>query len=174
MTAYVGGLRARLIRESVYRTLYSSLDALGWFDDVPNRLPVTFEPTSVDIEERVEKNTASMTDWDTTETPEEMGSDLAEHRWTYYVDFFAENDAVGIHFATDVKDILSGRMTAIGRVRPTASVYDFTAATPTEIFTVGFERILVDRPENYRKPWTRFQRSIRFDVVDHYENDEDS
>lgn len=169
---YVGGLRARLIRDSIYRTLNSGLTELGWFDSGRSHLPIHFEPTSIDDSQAVEKNTAALADWDTTERPDELGSLLAEHRHTYYVDFYAENDAIGVHFMTDVKDILGGRMPSIGRSEPTITVYDWTQATPPAIFTVSVENIIIDRPMMPSKPWHRFMRTVRFEIVDHYSTDD--
>jgi hypothetical protein len=71
----------------------------------------------------------------------------------------------------DLKDILAGRMSSIGRSAPIISVVDYTIATPAEIFVVQIENVLVDRPEVFTFQWQRHQRSVRFEVVDNYTDD---
>ncbi len=171
---YVGGLRGRLIRESIYQAVNTALDDLGWFDAGRKHTPIQFIPTGVDDNENIDKNVLVLADWDLADFPEEMGSDLAEHRTTYYLDFYAEDDAIGLHMGQDLRDIMAGRITAIGRNAPRVDVYDWTMATPSVIFTVQIEDILIDRPEVFERPWQRFLRSVRFDVVDYYGNDEDA
>lgn len=170
---YVGGLRARLVHESIYRGIYDALDELGWFDTDRNHLPVQFLSTGVADEEKVAKNTAALTVFDVSELAEEMGSNLTENRWTYYVDFYAENEAIGTHFITDIKDIVGGRFPSISRDGPYFDVWDYTQATPTQIFTVQIEEVMTDRPSVYERPWQRYFRVCRFDVIDVYGDEND-
>lgn len=170
---YVGGLRARLVHESIYRGIQDALDGLGWFDAGRNHADVQFLPAGVDDEETVPKNTAALTAFDVDETEEEMGSLLTENRWTYYVDFYAENEAIGTHFIGDIKDIVGGRMPSIGRDRPHFPVYDYTQATPTLLFYVEVEGVIVDRPSVYERPWHRTLRVCRFDIIDSYGTEDD-
>lgn len=173
MTIYVGGLRARLIRESTYQAVYDALETIGWFDSGRRHSPISFLPTGVDDSENVALNTAALADWDITEEEDEMGSLMSEHRQVYYVDFYAEDDAVGMDFSTDVKDILAGRMPSIGRGAPRIEVYDYTQATPPVIFTVGVENVAIDRPSVFERPWQRYFRTVRFELVDTYGRDDD-
>lgn len=170
---YVGGLRARLIHEAVYQGINDALTDLGWFDSGRNHSTVTFLSTGVDDEETVEKNTAALTAFSVVEAEEEMGSLLTENRWTYYVDFYAENEAIGTHFITDIKDIVGGRMPSVSRDRPHFDVYDYTQATPTHLFYVEVEDIILDRPSVYERPWHRYLRICRFDIVDSYGTEDD-
>lgn len=168
---YVGGLRARLIKESIFQTVHDSLDALGWFDTGRKHTPITFSDTTVPDSDSVQKNTLVLNDWDASELEGEMGSLFTEFRSIYYLDFYAESDAIGVHMSQDLKDILAGRMSSIGRSSPTISVVDYTIATPAEIFVVQIENIFVDRPEVFTFQWQRHQRSVRFEVVDNYTDD---
>lgn len=172
MTAYVGGLRARLVHDSVYRMLYNALDALGWFDVTSSRSTVQFnsEPLAPDIE--VPFNTVALADEDDRGEEIELGSQLQDLRWQMYVDFFGENDAISLHLIRDVKDILQGRMPSIGRSRPVVDVYDWTLATPVAIFSVDIEDVFTDKARDFPQPWLRAWRSCGFTVVDTY-NDED-
>lgn len=165
---YVGGLRARLIHESIYKAILEALTALGWFDPGRNHSPIQFLSTGVETHENVTVNTAALADWDITEVDQELGSHLSGVRHTYFVDFYAENDAVGIHFSQDVKDLIGGRMASVGRTDPSFVIYDYQQATPPEIFTVFVENIVVDRPSTFSRPWQRYFRTVGFTVLDYY------
>lgn len=167
--AYVGGLRARLIRDSVFRMIRDSLDSLNWLDPAPlTHKPITMKAADVPMNEEIAPNTIALADEDTSESEYELGSNMSEHRWTFYVDFYAENDTIGLHLINDVKAILGGRMPSIGRRSPSCDIYDYTQATPPRIFTVEIEDILLDRGHDFPQPWLRYWYSCRFEVVDHY------
>lgn len=168
--AYVGGLRARLIRDSVYRALYNALDDLGWFNPSASHSPVTFPANSFPPDVEVPINTIGLVDDREFSEPIELGSILSERAWTMMVDFFGEDDALSLHLIRDVKDILEGRMPSIGRNEPIIDVYDFTdsALSPPKIFTVEIEDVRVDKAHDFPQPWMRFWRSCEFLVVDAY------
>lgn len=170
---YAGGLRVRLIKESVYNMINDALDDLGWFDSDRKHSPVQFLPSIVPDNEAVPLNTAALSNLDMYENDWEMGTMLAEHRWSLYVDFFGENDAVATHFIHDVKDIVGGRMPSVGRSKPIVVVYDYSVATPTEIFTCDIENVRVDRATVFERQFQRFWFSCRFDVLDYYGGDGD-
>lgn len=166
-----GGLRARLIRESLYQMLYTALDDKNWFDAVNNRTTVSFPPAAVDPQENIDLNTLALSDEDMDSEDVEMGSLLADHRWTFYVDFFAENAAIGLHLIRDVKDILEGRMESIGRTSPSFVVYDYRQATPPEIAVCQIENTFIDRAVNYQREFQKFWYVCRFEVLDRYANE---
>lgn len=168
MSNYVGGLRARLIRESVYQETRSALTALGWFDAGRRHLPIAYLDEAVPNNVEVDFNTAALSDESQTQNEEELGSNLAEHRWTFYVDFYGESDALSTHFTHDLRDILAGRFNSIGRTTATIPVYDWTMATPPQIFTVGVEDIVLDRAHNIPTPRRAHWYAVRFDIVDNY------
>lgn len=168
MSNYVGGLRARLIRESVYQEVRSALTDLGWFDGGRRHLPITFLDEGVPNSSEVEFNTAALSDESQIQIEDELGSNLAEHRWTYYIDFYGESDALSTHFVHDVRDILAGRFNSIGRITPTIPVFDWTMPTPPEIFYVAVEDIVIDRAHNFPSPRLAHWYAVRFDIVDSY------
>lgn len=174
MTIYVGGLRARLIKDSLYNMIHASLDDLGWFDTGRGHQAIAMRATKVENEEEIPLNTLAVCDEDFGSFDTEMGSKMADHSWTFYADFYAENEAVGLHMIRDIKDILEGRMSAISRSRPTLDVYDYTQATPTAIFTCQIEDVLVDRAHDFPKPWQKFWFACRFSIEDTYGDDDDS
>lgn len=174
MTIYVGGLRQRLLRDSLYSTLQEALTDLGWFNSGRYHKPVTFRATSVPLNEEIQVNTVALSDESVDESDWEIGSLMAEHRTVFYVDVYAEDESVGTHIAGDVKAILGGRLTAIGRSSPTFQVLDLTLATPVPIFSCEIENITVDRAHDFPKTWQRFWYVVRFEVLDYYGSDNDS
>jgi hypothetical protein len=172
VTVYVGGLRQRLIQDSLWNMITNSLDALGWLDPGRPHEPLHLRPKPVPLDEEIQLNTLALSDENITERDEELGSLLAEHRQTFYVDFFAENESIGKHLINDIRAIIGGRFGSVGRTRPAFSVYDYTQATPTALFDCELEDIVVDRARDFPKPWQRFWYVCRFDVVDHYGDEE--
>lgn len=173
MTIYVGGLRARLIHDSLYNMVKTGLTDLGWFTAGREHLPLSTRSTAVQNDEEISLNTLVVSSEDTISKDDEMGSDMAEHRTTFYVDFYAENEVVGKHLIGDVRDILAGRMPSVGRSAPILPVYDYTQATPPVITTCELEDILVDRAHDFPKAFQKYWFACRVVVVDHYGNEND-
>lgn len=179
MTAVVGGLRNRLIRMSIYNTVNDALDALGWFDTGRFHRPISFIDGPVGNDSAVGAspiplNTLSLT-YDTIDGQDlEIGSNLSEETWTGFLDFYAENDALGMHVASDLRDILRGKMPSIGRGFPNVTVYDYRQATPPELFVCEFTGVVLDTAHNTIHPWQKHWYSVRFDVVDAYGDEEDA
>lgn len=168
MTEITGGLRARLIRDSIYHVLFDGLADLGWFDSGRQHRAISFPGTVVDQHTEIPMNTLALVDEDQSEVEGEMGSNLGDFRWTYYVDFYAEDDVIGKHLIYDVRDILAGRMVGVGRTDSSVAVLDYTLATPTQVFVVQLEDIIVDRAHDFPKPWQRNWYACRFTVLDSY------
>lgn len=168
-----GGMRARLIRESLYQMLHDALDALNWFDAVSNRTTITFPAAAVDANDNISLNTLALSDEDSDADDWELGSLMAEHHWTFYVDFYAENDAIGLHVIRDVKDILEGRMGSIGRDDPSFVVYDYNQATPPEIAVCQIADVVVDKARGFERAFQQHWYACQFDVIDYY-GDEDA
>lgn len=174
MSQVVGGLRARFIRDSIYYMLYDRLADLGWFDEGRHHDPISFTGDEVDREEEIKFNTIALVDEDLSEAEDELGSNLAEHRWQFYVDFYAESADIGKQLINDVRDILGGRMSTIGRDDPSVDIYDLRDATPSIIFRVQIEEISVDRAHDWPKPWLKHWHACAFTIVDHYGDEANS
>lgn len=170
-TIIVGGLRARLIKDSLYHCVHDSLAALGWFDPGRRHTPLTFTGTTIDRNVSIPFNTLALSDESLHESEEELGSQFALHRTVYYCDFYAENAEIAKHVINDVRDILGGRMSTIGRDDPHVDVYDYSQATPPHIFSVQIENLVVDRAHDFPKPWLVHWYALRFDVLDYYGNE---
>lgn len=161
-----GGIRGRLIKDSLYFMLKGCLEDLGWFTPGANFSPINFIPKALDTDERIEFNTMTLSSGNFWEAELEMGSNAAETTKTYYVDFFAEDDALGEQLITDVKAIAAGRYPLIGREHPTLEVLDYRLATPVPMFNVDIASVRVDRAQDFPKPWLKNWWSCWFHVTD--------
>ena len=169
MTIVEGGLRARLIHDSFEEHVRSILTARSWFAAGRAHAPITFLSKPLNWDEPIDINTIAITSSDVDGLEMEMGSNMMEDRWTYYVDFFAENEAVGTDLSNDIRDGLRGKLPSAGFTRTSFPVLDFREATPSVLFHCETENVLLDRAKDFPKPWLRWWYSIRVDIVD--END---
>lgn len=170
----VGGLRARLIHDAAFDLVRNGVEELGWTDANRRHRPVTFRARAVEWDEEVPFNTISVSQTDHSSSDAEMGSNLTEERWTFYVDLYAEDDSVGTHLIHDIRDVLRGKMPSIGRDRPIMDILDRTQATPVSLFICDIENVIVDRANDFPKSWQKHWYVIRFEVVDAYGDETDT
>lgn len=140
----IGGLRVRLIHDSLAEALRSDLAGLGWFDAGRHHLPLTFEPAPRLWDEPITANIMVISingaDFELTE----LGSNLGLSSMQVRIDLYTENDSFGTDITNDIRDVLRGRLgSAIpgGRL----PVYDYQQATPTVITYVGITDITISR-----------------------------
>ena len=171
--AYVGGLRARLIKDNFSNLVEDNLTSLGWFDSNRQHLPVQFITRHIEEDEEIQPNIVSVVEEDVISRPEELGSNFSSHTWTYFVDIYAENHSLGLHLATDVRDILEGRFNSIGRDRDTFVVYDLSQATPSELFVCEIEGVQMDRVRGFNKPYQKYWWTVGCAVLDEYADEDD-
>lgn len=168
-----GGLRDRMIEQALWDTITAGLSALGWFDAGRYHEPINFVARAVDATVEVPVNTLALSGDPFDADLIELGSTLAEERRTFWVDFFAENDALGKHLIGDVRDLLRGRMPHVGRDRPILEVYDYTQGhSPTSGHPPAFVAELSNvQSESVRETTAAHKRSwflCRFEVVHEY------
>lgn len=173
MTQIVGGLRARLIRENLYEQLNAALDDLNWFDPTNPNLPITFISKQKEADEEIELNTAILTDDQEISVGFELGSNFTEFTWDFFVDFYAESDALGLHFIRDVRDLLSDRFSGV--TFSSFPVLDLRQPTPPLLFNchIPLESVDTDRAYGFRELWRQHWYSCSFQVLDYY-TDQDS
>lgn len=170
----VGGLRARLIYDSFWHMLDDALSALGWYAMGTQHDPVALAPEPVDFNKDIPLNTVALAELTSRSEGAEMGSNLEDDTTTFYVDFFAEDDAMGKHLIGDVRDILRGKIHAIGRSAPMLVVRDWRQPDPKPVlFTCEFQDVVPDRAHNWPHPWQQHWFTCRVDLVDTYGSDED-
>jgi hypothetical protein len=171
MSMVVGGLRARLIRDCTYELVRDKVIELGWQQPGRRHLPIVFRASVVPWEEEVPLNTVAISQTDVSDEPAEMGSNLSDDSWTFYVDLYAEDESVGTHLIHDIRDILRGKMPSIGRSRPILPVYN---EDRTEVlFNCDIEEVIIDRANDFPKAWQRYWYVCRFRVVDTYGDEDD-
>lgn len=164
-----GGLRDRLIRDALYLLVKNSLTQIGWFQQPAAHRPITMvaEPGLPGVE--VPVNTLAVSREDIPYDLIELGSQLSEERHVFYIDFYAQSDALGEHVAGDIRDVLRGRMPVIGRDRPTLDVFDRTQ-TPvpaTPAFVLELDDVAVDRaPRETARAWEAHWFMVRCVVID--------
>jgi hypothetical protein len=173
-----GGLRARLIIDSLRVTLIAGLTDLGWFDatvhDNPPGLrrhrPLRYVPTPLRWDEMTEPNAIAIGTHDTRGRESGLGGDVEDNS-RVYVDIFAQSDEFGWHLSQDARDILIGKMPQVGRYVPAVDVYDLRLATPAAFTQVDIERPLIDRAESESREWRNRWFMVRVDVVDEYHDE---
>lgn len=168
MTALTGGIRTRSINESIYRMVKDGLTDLGWFNPAREHAPIHFITEPMDRDEAIPLNTLNISPEDTDDFETGLGESSVEERATYYIDFYGENNALAIEMIHDVRDIIGGRLPAIGRTHPICQVYDYRETPPANVGYVSFEDIVVDRSRSFPKPWLKHWFMVRFDVIDTY------
>lgn len=170
-TSLVGGKRARAVIDSVYYEVERILTDLGWFDSGRAHLPIDLIDEDPIDRETVAFNTLAVVPSNTTDEDVEMGSNLSDHRRTFYLDFFAENQAIGEHLINDLGDALQGRMASIQRGSPYIPLYDYSQATPPLIRNMEVEDVVVSRAPTYSQAWQKYWYSIQFLIIDFYDGE---
>lgn len=163
-----GGLRLRMIQDSFQNMLTDALDDLGWFSTNRNHAPVTFVTKPVDPLVEIKPILVAASPEDTYGFEWEMGSNLEEVRWEFYIDIFADSHSVGLQLMGDINDTLKGKLPSIGRTGPVFQVYDYRQTTPTEEFVCQLENIEWAKPRLYTKKWLENWWTGKVEVVDYY------
>lgn len=173
-----GGLRSRLIVDSVRTAVISTLQQLGWFDptvfDVPagvrRHQPFRYIARPADWSSNILPNAVAISADDITGDDAAFGGDV-EDTFEIYIDVFAEDDAVGWQVSYDIRDSLYGKNPELGMLGPQIDVYDFRLATPASFTTVDIEEIRVDRSQGEAREWQRHWFMLRLSLIDEH-NDE--
>lgn len=165
MTDIVGGLRSRLLHDSLYAFVHTGLGDQGWFDSGRNHRPIRFVPRPARWDEAVELNTMAMAFGPIEMQDMEVGSGLTQDDIAVVFDFFAENDSIGDHVSNDVRDLLRGRL---GSGRATFPLQDFRQTTPTKVGYVLVDEVWIERPsaiaeKEFRRHWYQI-RCVAQDV----------
>jgi len=180
--SYGGGVRARFIYDSLWYMLKGSLGLLGWFNptvtDIPpgtrQNLPVQFLARQLDWTQPITLNTLAFAPDDVSSEEKELGSIMMEDVWVYYCDIFAESEAISLQLAGDMKDILWGKMSAVGRTfGPTVDILDLDQPGHYKIGYVEIANVTATRSPNVAQRWQQFLRVVRFEVCDWYILDND-
>lgn len=170
-----GGLRARLVIDSVRFAIISTLDQLGWFEptvyDTPPGIrrhrPFRYIARPVNWATAIEPNAIAISSQDVGDNDLAFGGEV-EDRHEIYVDLFAQDDSVGWQVSYDIRDSLLGKNPELGTLGPQVDVYDFRQPTPSPFATVDVDLIRVDRTQGEAREWQRHWFMMRILVEDDY------
>ncbi len=160
------GRRDRLIQESAYRMIVDALGTIGWFDAGRNHQPILAQSAPVDEHVEIPVNTLTVVMEDSPSSDLQMGDNAQSFAHSFWVDFYAENDAVGRQLIGDVRYILQGLHSAAGRNFSVLDIYDYDQATPAVLFRCGIQDVVTDRGHDYTQAHRKFWFTCRFDVED--------
>lgn len=171
MTEIVGGLRARLLHDSLFNTVDAGLGELGWYDPDRRHQPLRLVDQPAREDETVSVNTMAM-DVRTVDLFDlEVGSGLTQDDIAVVFDFYAENDSVGFDVTNDVRDLLRGRLD-VGPQRASFDLQDYRQDPPVKIGYATVDEVRVERPAAVAvQEWRRHWYQIRCVVHDAYTDD---
>lgn len=172
MSTVVGGLRARLIRDSFRNWVRDGVAARGWMDEDRPHVPFTFRRPPANWDEEVPPNSIAISAEDVGDDDIELGSLLTEDLWTYYIDVYGDTNPRSFYAAMDcahdIRDMLRGKIPSIGYENPAFPVYDYRQATPPILFYCQIENVILDKARDYPNAWQQNWYVIRLDVLDTY------
>ena len=171
-----GGLRTRLVLDSVRYAIIADLQRHGWFDptvfDSPSgnrrHQPFRYMNRPVDWTADIRPNAIAISGEDVADEPLGLGGEI-EDVIEIYVDIFAQDDALGWQVAYDVRDNLHGK--SAQPAGPEIDVYDFRQPTPAPFTTVDLDLIEVDRSEGEARQWQRHWFMVHIVVRDDYHDE---
>lgn len=174
-----GGLRSRLVIDSVRFAVISTLQQLGWFDPtiydnppgVRRHQPFRYISRPVDWSEDILPNAIAISAEDISDDDLGLGGEV-EDRIELYVDLFAQDDALGWQVIYDLRDSLLGKNPELGTLGPQIDVYDFRQPTPAPFTTVDVDTVRVDRSQNEARQWQRHWFMLRIIVEDDYDDEQ--
>ena len=162
--ALEGGLRDRMILESVLRDIEAYLTTLDWFDAGREHKPITIIDEYPAETDEVPLNTMAFSFGDISTVANELGSPSETMYVPIYIDFFAESDGLGRHVIGDIHTHVAkqGQFT----------VYDYSQAIPPAEFVVQVNDGSIDKrkPTRAVNAWQKNWHVISFVVLDERSN----
>ena len=142
MATLEGGLRDRMILESVLQQVKADMTTRGWFTLGRDHLPITIVDEYPDEKAEVELNTIAFSMGDSSTRPLELGSNSESLSVPIFIDMFAENDGLGRHVIGDVYSYIQN----IGQF----NVYDYRQAIPPIEFVIQLGEGSIERTKPTR------------------------
>ena len=160
MAALSGGLRDWMIHESLFQAIKTQLTTLGWFDVGREHAPIVMIDEFPDDNAEVAFNTMAISMGDSGGRDSELGSNNEDHEITMFVDFFAENDALGRHVRGDVYEFL--------RTNPIQPIYDYSDVGNPQEFDVEIQDDVDQRkPDRAVNKWQKHWYVVSFTAMDY-------
>lgn len=164
----VGGIRTRMIRDSLRNLIVDSMTDLGWFGANRRHLPIQVIDRPNKWDDPIELNSLVVSLEDRYGDHAELGSNMMLDTWTAYVDFYAESDDIGMEVSGDIRDILRGKMSSIGRTRGVLDCYDYREDPAIVFATLDIVNVFEDRARNFPNEWQAHWFVVRCDLEDEY------
>lgn len=174
MTVIIGGLRDRLIHESVYNRVLGGLTTIGWLDAGRQHAPLNIIPEQKSWDEELPPNTITVAPADTTDEDYEMGTFGSKNTHAFYIDVYGENEALGLQISGDVRDIIRGKFAAQFTNQGQLPVLNYTQTGNPFAFMCDIENVTRDRAQNFPRKYERFLWVIRCEIIDYYSADSDT
>ena len=173
--SYVGGIRARLVRDNFRMMIEDSLSEIGWFDENRKHYPVVVKSTPFDPSEEIKPNVVCTSIEDSFSEELELGSLFEQTQHFAYIDIFAQDDPIGMQLSGDIYDIIRGKFSSLrdsGLADGTLTVYDLSSASKPEIFYCDLENPQISRNRNWDLKYNKFWWTVAVEIMDNYTDDE--
>ena len=168
MTAVVGGLRARLLRDSLIYVVRNGLSLAGWMDEDRYHLPLQFLQGPHHWEIPTTFNTLVFTSQGVETEEAELGSNLTTDTAIITIDLYAQSDSLGVEVTNDARDLLRGRLPG-GAERSMVPILDFRQPTPATIGYAQVDHVGVQRSINQVvEEWARHVFTVTVRLKDTY------
>ena len=160
MATLSGGKRDRMIKESMWQAVQGHLTTEGWFAGGREHSAIVLTDEYPDDNSTdVAPNTLAFSVGISGGEPAWLGDRTEDHYLTYFCDFFAEDDSVGLHLAGDIYEFLKSV--------DTLPVYDYSDVGDPEEFRVEVEDDIEKRkPANATNAWQKHWFTVSFTVRD--------
>lgn len=165
--AFIRG-QERMVSQTLGEYLLVQLDVLNWFDLAPPfgaSAPLTLIDYVPAAHAELEPNTLAMTQGpELTEEEGELGA-ASGGLWVapmvFFLDVYGESQGIAKQLTSDLKAILSGKLTGTSRYLPMKDWSQMPAVEATG-HMLHFENILVEDPPNqaHQRTW----RVVKFEV----------
>lgn len=159
MATLRGGLRDRMLFDSVMNVIVDDMTTQGWFDAGREHGAITVVDEFPTEQDEVALNTLAFSFQAATGTDMEMGSMSEDHTVAIFIDFFSEGDALGRHLMGDIYAYIRENMQF--------DVYDYRQATPPVEFVATVEGEVDEHtPVRAVNSWQKHWYVIDFQVND--------
>lgn len=155
MATLEGGLRDRMVAESLGRQIEGDLTVRGWFDAGREHAPINVITAFPNDTDEVPVNTIAFSVEEAFGDDAEMGSNSEVMQTAFFVDMFMEDDAVGWHLSGDVYSFLKKNAASL-------DVFDYSDVGDPVEFTVGLIEIDRRKPTRAVNSWQRHWFTVSF------------
>lgn len=155
--ALTGGLRDRMLQESIREHVVDHITSLGWFAAGREHSPLTVVTGFPDEGDEVAINTIAFSVEQASGADYELGSLAEEHATLFFIDMFMENDSVGWHLSGDIYFFL--------KANRALDVYDYENAKAVD-FRVDIEGVDRRKPARATKAYQKHWHTISFQALD--------